>query len=376
MPESAQREPTLSMAHVGRLRNDPSPAARAETAAGVADMVAAGNLTEGERQTALEVLELLAHDVAQQVREALAAHLVNCHLLPAEIARTLAEDIETVALPILQFSEALRDEDLIAVVRAGNVNKQEAVAGRKSVSSAIAEALVDTENPSVVRVLLDNPGADIAEQSLHKVMDTVGEDEAIQASMVARATLPLTLKERLISCVSEQLREYIIAHHGFSRELAEQLALQGRERAVAEAAAAGADPGDMDALAVQLHAEGKLTASIVLRALCNGDLRFFESSMAQLAGLSIDAVRSRAYDTERGGLRTIYTQSGLPRELYRAFRVVIEIVSDVVGEDRRRPGDLTQRIVLALVRTYPQVSPSDIETVLSDLYRCVVARAR
>lgn len=376
MSEPAQRKPKLSMAHVRRLLSDRSAGVRTETAADVGDMVTEGNLTERERQAALEVVELLAHDVARQVREALAAHLINCRLLPAQIARTLADDIESVALPILKFSEALRDEDLIAVIRAGNVNKQVAVAGRKTVSSIVAEALVDTENVSVVKTLLDNPGADIAERSLHKVIDTVGLDVLIQTSMVSRATLPLTVQERLISCVSEQLREHIVTHHGFSRELAEQLAQQGRERALAEAALSESDPGAMDALAVQLHTEGKLTASIILRALCNGDLRFFESGMAQLAGLSLDTVRSMAYAGEQGGLRKLYIQAGLPRDLFRAFRVVIEILRDSVGKGRRPPPDLNPRIVSALVRTYPEVSPSDIETVLSDLCRSVIARTR
>ena len=90
------------------------------------------------------IIEILAVDVANEVRKALVEHLKHSPLLPRRLAVSLAHDIEAVAVPILRVSEVFTDEDLIALVRAGNESKQSAIAERRSVSEAVSHSLVET----------------------------------------------------------------------------------------------------------------------------------------------------------------------------------------------------------------------------------------
>ena len=121
-----------------------------------------GKLTDEERRIAVEILEVLARDVERLVREALSEHLKRCPFLPAGIARTLANDIESVALPIIRYSCVLSDEDLVSIVRAGSSAKQIATAKRETVSAGVADALVDLGNEEVVGTLLGNLGAELS----------------------------------------------------------------------------------------------------------------------------------------------------------------------------------------------------------------------
>ena len=103
-----QSPPMLTKGHVDRLLRDRSATARAETAAGVAAAFADGDLAPRERRMAEGILEILAADVAEEVRRSLAEHVKHSPLLPRRLAIALAEDVESVALPILRASEVLK----------------------------------------------------------------------------------------------------------------------------------------------------------------------------------------------------------------------------------------------------------------------------
>ena len=55
-------------------------------------------------------------DAEVRVREALAQNLKENPDLPHDVALSLAQDVDQVALPILQFSDVLTDDDLIEII--------------------------------------------------------------------------------------------------------------------------------------------------------------------------------------------------------------------------------------------------------------------
>jgi len=76
---------------------------------------------------------------------------------------------DQVALPMLEFSEALSDADLIEIVRTQGSQRLTAIAGRSTVSEAVSDVLVDHGDETAVAVLVGNEGAQLAETTMHKV---------------------------------------------------------------------------------------------------------------------------------------------------------------------------------------------------------------
>lgn len=140
----------LSRLDVIRLQADKTPETRIETATKVAAQFSAAMLGDNERRIAETILRGLMKDAEVRVREALAAQLKVSLDLPRDMAVTLAQDVESVSLPILQYCEVLSDEDLIKIVRSGSPDKQVAIAGRRTVSARVAVVLIDTENEAAV----------------------------------------------------------------------------------------------------------------------------------------------------------------------------------------------------------------------------------
>ncbi len=372
----SKQPPVLSQDHVDRLLRDRSASARAETAASVAAAFADGDLAPRERRMAEGIIELLAADIADEVRQSLAEHIKHSPLLPHGLAVSLAQDIEAVALPILRASEVLTDRDLIAIVKAGNEAKQFAIAERRTVSESVAHALVETGRRGVICVLLANDGAEIGAASLETALDSYQDDEDVTALMVERRSLPLAVTERLVSTLSETLRERLIQRHQLPETLVTDLARHGRERALSRLVTDESRVVEIEALVDRLHATSKLTPTLLLRAICVGDLHFFEAGMARLAGVPIENARILLYDRGPLGYRGLYSKTGLPSELFQAFRVAIDVVREV-RQDQAAPIDAgvtwnrthTDAIVERLVREYRQVCPADVEHVLSQLAR-------
>ncbi len=337
---------------VKRLLTDPSVETRAETAAKVAGEFGMGSLSAGEREIAQEIFRVMAKDVELLVRETLSESIRDIPDVSSDIARVLAEDkSDSVALPILEFSKALSDEDLVDILETSKPIRQVAIAQREEVSAVVSEAIVDKGNEDAVVALVSNSGADIAEPTFDKVVDKFGENERVQEPLVKREKLPITVAERLVAKVSSSLKEYLVTHHELSPEVASDLLLESRERAVVRLLGDDEDQPDVGELVQQMDEHGRLTASIILRALCTGDLNFFEAALAHKADVALHNARVLIHDDGDLGLRALYEKAALPQRLFPAFLSALEIAKISEGERSDSDPDWRSRLIMERVLT-------------------------
>jgi uncharacterized protein (DUF2336 family) len=359
-----------------RMRETPTIAVRAEAAQHVGMLFSATALTDAERQTALAILEELARDVESQVRQSLAVHVANCAILPPLLARTIAADIESISIPFIQISPALTEADLVSIVRLGSPAKQVAVATRPRVTGRVAKILIATRSAAVVSTLLRNEGAEISEPSYHMIMDGFANDGAVQGLLVERAALPLTVTERLIQVVSDVLRDRLIEKHALPPEIATELLNQARERALFHSAAAAPRAFNVEAFAIRLNAKGKLTPTLLMRALCLGDLPFFEAGMAVRAGISVRNTVELIGDCGPLGFKSLYERSKLPPELFRAFRAAVDVVAELRdGGQEAWTAAHTQLILDRVMKEYDEACPAGLEFLLSQMSRRMLGRS-
>lgn len=359
---------TLSGRDIDRLLRDPSVAARSDVAGKIALQFEESALNAAERQIALDILRIMMNDAAVRVREALAHNLKASANLPRDLALALARDVESVSLPVIEFSSVLTEDDLIDIVKGSNPQKQVAVARRAVVPTRVADALLDTRNGDAVAVLVGNEGAQLSETALQRVIDDFGAEQGVQESIVRRKQLPMTVAERLVTVVSESLRDYLVAHHELPTNVAADLILESRERATVSLLAPGADDSDVLKLVRQLHENGRLTPSLILRALCTGDLSFFEASVSVLANAPIVNARTLIHDNGRLGLWSIYMRTGLPERLYPAFRVAVDVARETSYDGGERDSERRAcRVIERILTQYEDLGQDNLDYLLRKL---------
>src|SRR5262249_6163894 len=111
-----------------------------------------------------------------------------------------------------------------------------------------------------------------------------------------------------------------------------------------------------------------LTPSLILRALCMGDMTFFEFSMATLANVPLANARILLHDAGNLGVKSLYAKTGMPPRLLPAIRVAMEVVRDTTMDggvrDRER---YRARIIERILTQYEDLGPEDLEYLLEKL---------
>lgn len=361
----------LTEQDVERLLTDGSGEARTATAAKIAAEYDAGVLSEQECKLAEEIFRLMAEDAEVRVRQALSDNLKNNSTIPHEVAVLLAQDVDSVALPVLELSKVLSDDDLLTIVRGSEQAKQIAIARRDGVSEAVSDALIDSGNEVAVTALMANETATVSEPTLLRATDAFAHSERVQTAMVRRPRLPITVSEKLLTMVSENLREELARIQKLPDDISADLILQSRERAVI-VMSSEAEPHDVEALVRQMNDNGRLTPSIILRAACMGDITFMEAALATLVGASLVNARKLIHDSGLLGLKAIYDRAGLPDSHYPAIRAAVDMAEETEYDggafDRER---YSRRMIERVLTQYGDLGVSceadDLEYLLAKM---------
>jgi uncharacterized protein (DUF2336 family) len=353
----------LSKRDVAALLSDVSAP---EAAAGrLGAKVAEGKLTPAERAVAEQVLRGMLDGAAVKIRQILAETLKDSAFVPHDVALTLAQDVESVAIPMLQFSSVLSDDDLIAIVRAGAPGKQLAIAGRPTVSTSVAGELLDTGNSKVAATLVGNLGAQLNADQLELAANRYGSDPRMAECLQKRPDLPIGIAERLVAFTAETLRAYIGQRTDLTEPAITQLVLQTREQVTLDLRSTHFPAEEAITLVEHLAAVKRLTPSLILRALCIGDLSFFEAAMAQLAQVPIHNARLLIHDSGQLGLKSLYDRSKLPVSYYPAFKVAIDVAHetqfDGLDYDRER---YRRTMIERILTQFEELGADDLDYLL------------
>jgi uncharacterized protein (DUF2336 family) len=310
----------------------------------------------------------MAEDAVVTVRRALAVALKNSPKLPHDLARKLADDIDSIALPILQHSPVLSDEDLIEIVRSAPPTKQVAVANREQISTVVTGAIAVFGCQEAVETALANDNAAFDQGSLQTVLQRMGDRESITHAMAHRHTLPVAIVERLVAMVSGEVFDYLVNNHEVSPQLAIDLASGARERATLDLVEQAGLQSDHGRFARQLAMHGRLTPSFIMRALCLGYMDFVEHAMAELAALPHHRAWLMIHDSGPLGLKAIFDRSGLPTRLYPAFRAAVDVFHQIErdGYDLDRDG-FRERMIERALTLFQSIPRDDLDYLLEKL---------
>lgn len=229
----------------------------------------------------LETLDHLARDQVSRVRQILAEALKDEANAPAEVIQRLAwdEDVE-VAVPVLELSPLLTDQDLLEIIDTGCVSgKLRAISRRQGVGEQVSDAIVATADRAAITELLDNKSAQIREETLDRLIDEAVGVPEWQRPLVRRPHLSSGAALKLATFVATSLLTELQARSDLDRETARRVAqtVHRRLHDIQDPTGAnnGSEPG-----AVQESEDDAL-----LRALASGDFAMVRSSLALRANM-------------------------------------------------------------------------------------------
>jgi len=320
----------LSQKDVDLLKQNPAPAVRSQTAQKVSAQYQ-DDISESEKKIAEDIFRLIANDVEVSVRQDLAESLKNCDSLPRDIIEQIINDIACVATPLIQYSSLLTEQDLIALVKSKDEEKQIAVAARANLPYRVSETLVEEAKEKPVIVLISNNLSNISDYAYQRLMERFRDSEAVHKPLLMRSHVPVQILEKLITIVSDTLKQQLLMRRDLPAPIVTAIVSQTREKAILSLSETSTE-NEVRTLIIHLSGVNRLTPNLILRAVCVGDMKFFEYALAMRAGIPIRNARVLIYDSGQMGLERLYEEADLPAQMYPAVRLAVKTYREMMEE--------------------------------------------
>ena len=360
--------PELSENDLIRLMKGETSEERATVAHRLCRRIATDVLSDDERLFADEIIQILAKDTAELVRRTLSVTLRNSPRLPQSVAVELAQDVESVAIPILENSPVFSDEELIELVLSVTAAKQAAIAGRPKVSPTLAEVICEHGAEIAVETISGNAGAELTDRALEQTIERFPSNAAMHENLVMRDHIPVHIAEKMVSLVSGQVFDMLINRHELPAQMAIDLAAGARERATIDLVEQAGRTHDLPRFVSQLNLNGRLTHSLIMRALCVGHMPFVEHALAELSGVPHARAWLMIHDAGPLGMQAIFDRAGLHRKLLPAFRAAVavfhELQLDGEPNDKAR---FRMRMIERVLTQFQAIPKSDLDYLLEKL---------
>lgn len=344
--QTAASSMNITREDIDLLVREPSPAARSRIAGKIAAGYNTGLFTEGETRLANEIFRLLLKDTEVKIRKMMSEALQSNLAVPHDIIWTLANDVLEVALPVLEHSYVLTEEDLIVITRASREHPRlMAIARRASISKELTHALICKRDEAVTKTVLRNASASIADASVAQVMDDHARDNTVLEELVLRGGLPYHFAEKLFATVSDSLKKQLTRKYKMNKSVIEDAAHSARERAMLQFISPWMSQQEINQLVDQMHRNKRLTDSVIIRSLCIGDLRFFEACIAKRVGIPVSNARILILDPGPLGFKALYESAGMSPNFYQAVHTMLHLALEETQYGNYRSTDFAARMI-------------------------------
>lgn len=352
------------------------PARRAEAAGALARAYLYSELDAETRNGMEAAMTLLLDDPVPDVRLALCDALAASPQAPRHIILTLVGDQAPIARIALARSPVLVDAELVDIVAMADADFQLAIAARPAVSGLVAAALAEVGSRAACHRLLHNPTAAQTAGALARIGDRFGDDPAIRDALLARADLPASVHQMLVRKLADTLGGVLVQKGFVPADRAKRIVREASDRATV-AIAAGARPNAVPMLVEHMRTSGQLTTELLLRAVCSGEVRFFEHALAVLSRTPLQRVSGLVRSGRQGPFRAVYLKAGLPESAFEAFALAIDAWAGAKGRgeavDRY---STTMQIIDAVMQRYAGKSGGEMSDMAAVLRRFAADQAR
>lgn len=305
------------------LAKDKQPLARVELISIITTLFDM-DLSVRESELVADVLIVLMRQAEQDLRRALSEKLSTMDNVPLRLILQISNDEIDIAAPVLRQSSILGELDLIYIIKSKDSRYWREIAARRELSDQVMNILADTRDFGTALALVKNEGIKLTEHTLSVLADLAHESEAIAAPLLRRNEVPREIAANLYRFVGEELKQYIVEHHGVEAraltEAIDEIVLEFVD--VAEEEQFAPPPSTLK-MAERLKQKGLLNVNTMLGMLKRGQMQSFVAMFTEYTGLSADttvsilrqssgqglAVTCRAFDISKQEFISLYLLS-------------------------------------------------------------------
>lgn len=305
------------------LAHQRTDAARQELAAMLVDVFLnqENPLSLREQELVNELIDqlLASANRTPALRALLVEKFANKVQMPRKFAVSLANSSIDVAENILINCETLTDDDLVTVVVTQDTDHAAAIAQRKRISEAVADALVTTGDIRVMQIVAENLGAQLGSKAVQALADSARFTAALREPVMQRPEMTPDIASKLYWWVSQDLRRYALKRFGFSAGQIDITLAKTIEEMLNYHDLDKGNDKTMLQVANWLEDRDVISTRILPQVLRLGHFRLFNILLARLANLDLELVDSIVVETGGRGLAVVCRALGVDKAAFVSF---------------------------------------------------------
>ncbi len=276
------------------LAHDRSEGGRLALADRLADVFLSQSaaLTAREEALVYELIQDLLQNESASVREALISRFAQAVDSSRDIALRIVNGPAEIAKTILISNQNLLDEDLIVIAKTKSADHAVAIASRKEINEAVADALVTTGDLRVMQIVAENLGAKLSARALDIMVEAARLAAMLQRPLLDRPELKPEAALRLYWWAAQDLRRATLERFGFGPGRLSVELKKVIEETLSAHELQKEDPQTAQALADWLEERGALTIDILPQLLRAGHYRLFNATTSRLAKINLEIVEA------------------------------------------------------------------------------------
>jgi hypothetical protein len=240
-----------------------------EVARSLIDIMAAsaGTSQPQERALAADTLLRLVPRVPAKELVQIADRVAKMDNPPQLLVQRIIRDPRPeVAATLLERASNIPDQELLAVAAENDALKLRMIARRRSVSTALSDAIVRSGDASALLTLVRNPGASISHDAFQTLAEMARHTQALHAPLATRADIPPVVAFQMFWLLPAELRRYILSRfltdsETLNRILKITMAVDGGEAASEASEAKFPDAHEVDRF-IDLAAIGDIDGAV------------------------------------------------------------------------------------------------------------------
>jgi uncharacterized protein (DUF2336 family) len=333
--------------------------ARTRLAVQLAALMCAEDTSKADSAQVVPVVLKLSVDPVKEVRRTLANGLVGLVSLHADILFSITADDDDVALPFLAATPALNHWHMLAVLRVGDVARQETVVLRSDLSKESLAYAVKSAPLEVCLRLFENHALHLDDREYHTLYTRFGQAPEMVELLLGRQNLPLDIRILQAKRASNRMQQLMAERGWMADNDASELVADAEETAILRILVEASNEELARAIPF-LVSKKMLTPSIILRAAAIGEMKIVQWSLAHLSGMGL----ARAHELMLGrgfmGLKSLHSKSGLPQSCYGLLMAACDVMKDANEEGLPLdPENFGRRLIEALMTRYENMQSAE-----------------
>ncbi len=309
------------------------------------------------------LLDMLLH-VTDRERSLCASRLAVCRDAPRRVLRYLAQCSFAVARPLLEESDAFDACDLVEIIQNSTPEHRLVIARRRNLCVSVTASLAQVGEPHIVRELLLNRNAPLAESTVDRLVALSREETTFCPILAERIELRSSHAMAMFWWADGPTRRKILTRHAadrsemisLCRDVFEMAAAEGWSDAVTRKALQLIERRQRNRAAIERSPYDSLEG-VVAAAAAEGIDAEMVQEIGYLAGIKPVTAAKILSDQGGEGLAVLCKATGLKREylrlLWTALRRPLELA----------PGEANPMFTM-VAETYEVLSVAKAQTTL------------